>query len=101
MDPNNGLVWFIYSLMFSVQCSVFSVQCSVFSVCCCENFESCFSVCCCVFPFASSDADASVKSTDFGISVFCKPGLIVISYPCLFLTMIFFVTISEKPFLSK
>ncbi|KAL0815020.1 hypothetical protein Bca101_071463 [Brassica carinata] len=75
MDPNNGLVWFIYSLMFSVQCSVFSVQCSVFSVCCCENFESCFSVCCCVFPFASSDADASVKSTDFGISVFCKPAM--------------------------
>ncbi|CAN6882310.1 unnamed protein product [Brassica oleracea] len=53
MDPNNGLVWFIYSLMFSVQCSVFSVQCSVFSVqcsaCAAVKILSLASVCAAVF----------------------------------------------------
>ena len=30
------------------------------------------------FLFSSSDEDSSLKSTDFGVSVFCEPGLILI-----------------------
>ena len=60
------------------------------------------------FLFSSCDEDGSLKSIDFGLSVFCKPGLVLILPPydlCIFffffLSMIvLWDTVSLNPFLK-